>query len=63
MFCARSVVRASERNKVGALNRITHRFHIIQKEVEQLAYDMRIKGKQCQTLCDFLMILCILNRD
>jgi hypothetical protein len=33
------------------------------KEVEQLAYDMRINDTQCQTLCDFLIILCMMNRD
>jgi hypothetical protein len=66
--CARSVARASERDeqlirdKVGALERVTHRFHIIQKEVDQLAYDMRINGTLCQTLSDFLIILCIMYK-
>jgi hypothetical protein len=69
MFCARSVARASERDeqliceKDGALEHIIHRFHIIQKEVEKLAYDMKINGIQCQTFCDSLIILYMMNKD
>jgi hypothetical protein len=48
MHSARAVVTASEHaqnlfmESVGELERVTYRFHIIQKEVQALAYSMRV---------------------
>ena len=50
MHSARAVATASERaqklfmESVGELERVTYRFHIIQKEVQALAYSMRVNG-------------------
>lgn len=50
MHSARAVATASERaqklfmESVGELERVTYWFHIIQKEVQALAYSMRVNG-------------------